>query len=95
MKTKRLEKAVREETIKEQVQVRYLGALCDNHESRPRSRCHCMHGFSPKAALPLSALPGVYFWKGDLNWDDGLVGVKLVSTCLSRSIVWKDSFVSA
>ena len=43
MKTKRLEKAVREETIKEQVQVRFV-AMCGKH------------GSGRKVALPLTSL---------------------------------------
>lgn len=44
MKTKRLEKAVREETIKEQVQVRFLAAMCGRH------------GSGRKVALPWTSL---------------------------------------
>lgn len=56
MKTKRLEKAVREETIKEQVQVRFLGALRGKHRfvHRTFSRALCgKDGFGHKVALPL------------------------------------------
>lgn len=48
MKTKRLEKAVREETIKEQVQVRFIAALSGKH------------GFGCEVALLLDKLR--VFW---------------------------------
>ena len=85
MKTKRLEKAVREETIKEQVQVHFIVALCGKH------------GFGHNFALPLSGikfapLPDVLLWRGDRNRDDDLVGMNGVATP-SCDDAWKDSLM--
>lgn len=48
MKTKRLEKAVREETIKEQVQVHFIAALFGKH------------GFRRRVALPFDELQVIW-----------------------------------